>query len=143
MSVSKRCKCACLCAEKCRHKNPEKHICRVRCECERGNCSHNWTARVRDANGDPADTTFKKKSDAQAYERKVLEAKGSGLTVRPKRLRTTFLSYSEEWIKRPGWRPGTQESYEMNMRKHIQPAFGGCFCTALTPWTCSGGSTTS
>jgi integrase len=89
------------------------------------NCSHGWTARVRDANGDPADMTFKKKSDAQAYERKVLDAKDSGIAVRPKHLRTTFLAYSEEWINRPGRRPGTQESYEMNMRKHIQPAFGG------------------
>ncbi|MGW6745941.1 tyrosine-type recombinase/integrase [Streptomyces sp. NPDC055025] len=71
--------------------------------------------------------TFKKKSDAQAYERKVLDAKDNGLAVRPKHLRTTFLAYSEEWIKRPGRKPGTQESYEMNMAKHIQPAFGGMF----------------
>ncbi|MGZ2360762.1 site-specific integrase [Streptomyces sp. 372A] len=69
--------------------------------------------------------TFVKKVDAQAYERKVLDAKDKGVAVRPKNLRTTFLEYSKEWVERPGRRPGTQESYEMNLSKHIQPAFAG------------------
>ncbi|MFI2673868.1 tyrosine-type recombinase/integrase, partial [Streptomyces albidoflavus] len=80
---------------------------------------------MRDANNEPADMTFAKRADAQAYERKVLDAKDKGLAVRPKNLRVTFLEYSQEWIKRPGRRPGTQESYEVNMVKHIQPVFGG------------------
>ncbi|WP_327175436.1 site-specific integrase [Streptomyces sp. NBC_01335] len=114
-----------MCAEKCRHKSRQTCPCRAKCQCERVGCSHGWTARVRDANNEPADMTFEKKVDAQAYERKVLDAKDKGVAVRPKNLRTTFLEYSKEWVERPGRRPGTQESYEMNMAKHIQPAFGG------------------
>ncbi|MEU0739221.1 site-specific integrase [Streptomyces sp. NPDC006134] len=76
--------------------------------------------------------TFAKKGDAQAYERKVLDAKDKGIAVRPKFLRMTFLEYSEEWLRRER-KPGTQESYEMNMRKHIQPAFGGALLHRIEP----------
>ncbi|MFI0985051.1 tyrosine-type recombinase/integrase [Streptomyces exfoliatus] len=76
--------------------------------------------------------TFEKKADAQAYERKVLEAKSNGVAVRPKHLRTTFLAHSEEWLKRPR-KDTTQESYESNMRKHVQPTFGGVLLHRIEP----------
>ncbi|MFJ2778565.1 tyrosine-type recombinase/integrase [Kitasatospora sp. NPDC087315] len=77
--------------------------------------------------------TFEKKADALAYERKVLEAKSSGVAVKPKHLRTTFLKWSEQWLNSKERRPGTQESYERNMRNHIQPEFGGSLLHRIEP----------
>ncbi|MEU9126616.1 site-specific integrase [Kitasatospora sp. NPDC048540] len=77
--------------------------------------------------------TFEKKGEAQAYERRVLEAKSAGVAVRPKNLRTTFQAWSEEWIKSKERRPGTQQSYEINLRKHIQPVFGGMLLHRIEP----------
>ncbi|RLV08465.1 hypothetical protein CTZ27_06590 [Streptomyces griseocarneus] len=133
MAVSKRCKCPCLCAEQCRHKDPTKCMCRARCQCERKDCSHGWTARVRDANGDTADMTFEKKTEAQAYEWKVREAKSQGIAVRPRHLKTTFKQWSTDWLASKERKPGTQDSYERNMRNHIVSEFGGMRLHRIEP----------
>ncbi|MGW2539351.1 tyrosine-type recombinase/integrase [Kitasatospora sp. NPDC001574] len=76
--------------------------------------------------------TYEKKADAQAYERKVRDAKQVGAVVRPRQLKTTFKAWSGQWIKRPR-KPGTQESYEINLRKHIAPAFDGMLLHRIEP----------
>ncbi|WP_030267272.1 tyrosine-type recombinase/integrase [Streptomyces sp. NRRL B-24484] len=64
-------------------------------------------------------------TEEETYERRVPEAASPGVAVRPGHLRTTFLEWSQQWITSKERRPGTQGSYEINLRKHIQPAFGG------------------
>ncbi|WP_345673430.1 tyrosine-type recombinase/integrase [Yinghuangia aomiensis] len=77
--------------------------------------------------------TFAKKTDALVYERKVLEAKSLGVVTRPKNLRITFLEWSEEWLSSKARRPGTEESYTRNVRRHMQPAFGGMRLHRIEP----------
>ncbi|MEU5306021.1 tyrosine-type recombinase/integrase [Streptomyces noursei] len=77
--------------------------------------------------------TFAKKSDAQAYERKVLEAKSHGVSVRPRHLKTTFKEWSREWLDGRERKPGTQDSYERNMRNHIAPTFDGMRLHRIEP----------
>ncbi|MFJ8041178.1 tyrosine-type recombinase/integrase [Kitasatospora sp. NPDC096147] len=88
---------------------------------------------MRDANGAPADMTFEKKSEAQAYERKILDAKSNGVIVRPKHLKETFLKWSAEWLASKTRRPGTQETYKLHMRNHIVPEFGGRYLHSIEP----------
>ncbi|MFJ2187799.1 tyrosine-type recombinase/integrase [Kitasatospora sp. NPDC087861] len=78
--------------------------------------------------------TFEKKKDAEAYEAKVRDGKSTGVVVRPKQFKTTFKQWSETWLNpRKKRKPGTQESYEANMRKHILPQFGGMRLYKIQP----------
>ncbi|MFD9126259.1 tyrosine-type recombinase/integrase [Kitasatospora sp. NPDC059571] len=72
-------------------------------------------------------------TEEAAYERRVLEAKSAGVAVRPGHVRTTFLEWSQQWITSKERRPGTQGSYEINLRKHIQPALGGMLLHRIEP----------
>lgn len=77
--------------------------------------------------------TFGKKGDVEAYEGRVPEARSAGVAGRPRHLRMTFLEWSQQWITSKERRPGTQGSYEINLRKHIQPTFGGMLLHRIEP----------
>ncbi len=83
-----------------------------------------WRARYRDPDGREHAKHFSRKIDG---ERWLVEQQGKiarGEYVDPNAGRQTLASYAEQWVAAQVHRPSTAAVIEVDLRRHILPAFG-------------------
>ena len=98
-----------------------------------------WLVRWRDAEGRQLKRSFPQKRgvnpevSAEAFDaqRTADEARGDWLD--PRLGRMPFGEYAPVWVKSRLYRVGTSLSYEINLRRHILPAFGKHGLAAIRP----------
>ncbi|MDZ7733985.1 MAG: hypothetical protein U5R31_13755 [Acidimicrobiia bacterium] len=82
-----------------------------------------WKARFRLADGRERAKTFKRKVDAEAWERAQRADISRGLLVDPASGRQRFGDYVAAWQQRQVHRPTTAAQVESIMRSHVLPTF--------------------
>lgn len=93
-----------------------------------------WRARWRDADGKQRAQTFKRKVDADRFDRKVHVDLERGDYIDPKASQLTVRSMADEWIAGAmNLRAGGRETYERDLRRYILPELGDRRLATLTP----------
>ena len=88
---------------------------------DRGN---RWEVRYRDPFGRQRARLFDRKVDAERFVVSVEHSKLTGSYVDPSAGRITFRSFAEEWRQMQVHRPGTAQSVEQQLRRHVYPSIG-------------------
>lgn len=85
-----------------------------------------WRYDVRyRVNGRPVERAFKRRRDAEAFRRRLVEDELAGVLVDPRGGRRTFAEVAVEWLaSNPGKRPSSWARDEVAVRKHLVPHFG-------------------
>jgi integrase len=85
-----------------------------------------WQLRYRDANGKQIKENFEKLTDAEDRQKIVGAELLKGSYIDPKAGKVTLRSYVEKswWETQVHLRPGTRETYERHLQKHILPNLG-------------------
>ena len=94
-----------------------------------------WKVRWRDDTGKPRSKTFTKKANADAWDRKVKEAKELGGLTRLEPSSQTFEDFAEEWMRvqaMPRLAQSTFNVYASILDCHLVPRLGAVPLKSLT-----------
>jgi integrase len=85
-----------------------------------------WRVRYKDANGEPRERLFERKTDADSWDAKARTGAAEESKVDQSERRLTFQEYGERWrlSREVGWALETRKRVESNLRCHLYPVFG-------------------
>lgn len=86
--------------------------------------SGRWRARYRDDTGHQHAQHFKRRVDAEKWERNQLADLERGEWLDPRLAKVTFKDYAERWRVVQAHRPSTASNVETYLRVHAYPTFG-------------------
>jgi integrase len=92
-----------------------------------------WRARYRDPVGRERSRTFKRKADADRFLTGVEADKLRGDWIDPRHGRVTFDEYARTWLEGRVHRETTAARIDVDLRRHILPAFEGRPLQAVRP----------
>lgn len=92
-----------------------------------------WRARYRAPDGREKSKTFPTRRDAERWLADVEHSKNVGGWVDPAGGRRLFRDYAEAWASAQVYRPTTAERFDVNLRRHILPAFGDRPLASIRP----------
>jgi integrase len=98
-----------------------------------------WQVRWRDENGHQAKRNFPKRKGtnpevaAEAFDAQRTADQARGEWIDPRIGRTPFADYAPVWMKSRLHKTSTVDTYELHLRNHIVPAFGGSGLAAIKP----------
>ncbi|HZT66892.1 MAG TPA: site-specific integrase [Acidimicrobiales bacterium] len=96
-----------------------------------------WSVRYR-LDGEPREKTFKRRSDAEAFKRRIEADEVAGLVIDPRAGEQAFGPYAEAWVesrrvKGKPLSPTTVAGYKSLLRRFLIPAFGRTPLRKITP----------
>lgn len=93
-----------------------------------------YDVRYRTPSGQTRTRTFKREKAARGFASSVETAKHRGDFVDPRAGQITFEKYATDWLRdHPSLRPRTRETYEAQLRLHINPTLGALEIAKITP----------
>ena len=92
-----------------------------------------WRARYFDADARERSQTFARKSDAEKFLVTVCADVLRGSYIDPQRSKLAFESYAQRWLAAQTLAPSSRRTYEIYLRRRINPAIGKRGLGSLTP----------
>lgn len=111
----------------------EKIVAGERLQAARYGKGKRWRARYLDADGRERSQTFARKGDAEKFLVAVSADVLRGSYVDPQRSKLAFETYAERWLAAQTLAPSSRRTYEIYLRRRINPAIGQRGLGSLTP----------
>ena len=100
---------------------------------ERSGKGKRWRARYSDASGRERSQTFARKGDAEKFLVSVSADVMRGSYIDPQRSKLILKTYAARWLAAQTLAPSSRRTYEIYLRRRINPALGDRGLGSLTP----------